>query len=269
MGAEPRFVEAKIKFVKPGERAIFYPTDRSKSYMPFDDYDVRIGDVRPIAGELSMAKNGFVLLTRPTAVKDFYDPAEIKQVYYPEIAALVKALTGAEKVLTFGEMVRSDNPAVADGNLPSFGAHVDYGARSVRDFTVQQLGPEDAERWLKRRHMLINLWRPIRTVQRTPLALVDASTVAPGDLNESEIRGGLGDPNRPPLFGFNLAFNPAQRWWYAPQMRHDEILAFKLFDTKADEIQWTGHSAFTDPTSPPDAPPRESIEIRTISFMPE
>ena len=31
--------------------------------------------------------------------------------------------------------------------------------------------------------------------------------------------------------------------------------------------QWTGHTAFDDPTAAPDAPPRESIEIRTISFM--
>ena len=108
MGAEPRFVEAKIKFVKPGERAIFYPTDRSKSYMPFDDYDVRIGDVRPIAGELSMAKNGFVLLTRPTAVKDFYDPAEIKQVYYPEIERLLGEVLGASRVVVFDATRRSD-----------------------------------------------------------------------------------------------------------------------------------------------------------------
>ena len=34
-------------------------------------------------------------------------------------------------------------------------------------------------------------------------------------------------------------------------------------------MQWTGHTAFDDPTSPPDAPPRESIEIRTISFIPD
>ena len=263
------FVETQIKYVKAGERAIFYPTERSKSYMPFDDYPVRIGDVRPIARDLSMAKNGFVLLERPTAVKDFYDPAEIKRVYYPEIDAVVKELTGAEKVLTFGEMVRSDNPATTDGSLPSFGAHVDYGARSVRDFTVQQIGQDEADKWLKRRHMLINLWRPIKLVERTPLALVDASTVRAEDMNESEIRGGLGDPNRPPLFGFNLAHNPDHRWWYAPRMRPDEILAFKLFDTKADEIQWTGHTAFHDPTAAPDAAPRESIEIRTISFMPE
>lgn len=28
-----------------------------------------------------------------------------------------------------------------------------------------------------------------------------------------------------------------------------------------------GHSAFEDPTSPPDAPKRESIEVRTMAFF--
>jgi len=53
-----------------------------------------------------------------------------------------------------------------------------------------------------------------------------------------------------------------------PRMQPHEILAFKLFDSDAARVQWTGHTAFDDPTAPPDAPPRESIEIRTISFLP-
>ena len=263
------FVEAPVKYVRAGERQIFYPTDRSRSYMPFDDYPVRIHSIRPVAGQLSLEKNGFVLLERPTAVTDFYDRDEVERVYRPEIDRIVKDLTGAEKVLVFGEMTRSDGGGTRDGNQPSFGVHVDYGARSVRDFTIGILGEEEAERWLSRRHMLMNLWRPIRTVMRTPLALADASTILPADLNESEVRGGLGDPNRPTLYGFAVAHNPGHKWWYAPHMRPEEIWAFKLFDSDPSQIQFTAHTAFTDPSSAPDAPPRESIEVRTISFMPE
>jgi hypothetical protein len=51
-------------------------------------------------------------------------------------------------------------------------------------------------------------------------------------------------------------------------MEPDEILAFKLFDSDRSRVQWTGHTAFDDPNAPADAPPRESIEIRTISFIP-
>ncbi len=52
-------------------------------------------------------------------------------------------------------------------------------------------------------------------------------------------------------------------------MQPDEVLAFKLFDSDRSRVQLTGHTAFDDPTSAPDAPARESIEIRTISFIPE
>jgi hypothetical protein len=261
-------IEAEITYVVRGEKAVFCAADRAQSYWPKDPHIVPIADVRPIADELSFDRNGFVLLDEPTAVTDFTDGGQVHNVYETEIVDLVKRLTGAEKVITFGTMIRTDSPNAGDGSLPAYGAHVDYGDYTVRATTRDLLG-EEADRWLNRRYMLINLWRPIRTVERTPLALCDASTVAPDDLFDSEIRGGLGDPNRPSLWGFNLAHNPAHRWYYAPRMKPNEIFAFKLFDSDRSRVQWTGHSAFDDPSAAPSAPPRQSIEIRTISFLPE
>jgi hypothetical protein len=115
--------------------------------------------------------------------------------------------------------------------------------------------------------VLINLWRPITTVEKSPLALCDARTVEKGDLNRSEVRGGLDDPGRATMCGFNLAHSTRHRWYYAPRMRPDEIYAFKLCDSDTSRVQWTGHTSFDDPTSGPDALPRRSIEIRTISFF--
>jgi hypothetical protein len=264
----PASVQASIRYVVAGERALFYPTDREKSYWPADEHLMRIENMRLRADELALERNGFVLLRQPTAVRNFHDVQEIRNVYHREVAELVKRLIGAEKVLVFGEVARCDQPGTVDGALPAYGAHVDYGAATVRYFTEDILGEQEAERWLKRRHVLMNLWRPIRPVQRTPLALCDASTVAASDLNPSEVRGGLMDPNRPTLHGFNLSWNPAHRWYYAPYMQTDEVLIFKLFDSDARHVQWTGHTAFDDPSAAADAPPRESIEIRTISFLP-
>jgi len=177
-------------------------------------------------------------------------------------------LLGAEKVIVFGEIARSDDSNTGDGRRPAYGAHVDYGETTVRRFAEDMLGREAAAPWLQRRFVLMNLWRPIRPVYRTPLALCDASSVLESDLNDSEIRGGLNDPNRPSMYGFNLSHSPRHRWYYAPRMQPDEVLAFKLFDSDRSRVQWTGHTAFDDPTAPPDAPARESMEIRTISFMP-
>jgi hypothetical protein len=262
-------VQTRITYVVRGEKAVFCAADRDASYWPQDPREVTIRDVRPIADRLSFDRNGFVLVEAPSAVRDFADPAQIECVYLPEIVALVERLTGAEKVLTFGTMIRSDSRDTTDGGLPAYGAHVDYGDFTVRAMVRDLLGEAEAERWLARRYMLINLWRPIQVVERTPLALCDASTVRADDLFDSEIRGGLGDPNRPSLWGYNLAYDAGHRWYYAPRMRPEEIYAFKLFDSDRARVQLTAHSAFDDPTTPADAAPRRSIEIRTISFMPE
>jgi hypothetical protein len=266
--AEASAVEAVIRYVVPGEKAIFYPADRERSYWPAVEHRVHIESMRPHANELALERNGFVLVREPTQVRNFYDADEVKRVYYPEVFDLVRRLNGAAKVIAFGEVTRSDSTQTGDGRQPAYGAHVDYGDVTVRQFTHEILGREEAERWLKMRYVLMNLWRPIKPVYRTPLALCDASTVVRSDLNDSEVRGGLNDPDRASLYGFNLAHSPRHRWYYAPRMQPDEVLAFKLFDSDGSRVQWTGHTAFDDPTAAADAPPRESIEIRTISFIP-
>ena len=260
-------VRARLNYVVRGESAVFNAANRAESYWPIEEHEVAIHDVRRIAEELSLDRNGFLLLRAPSAVPGAGSEAEMKRLFAQEAADLVTRLTGADKVVTFGAMLRTDASDAGDGNLPAFGAHVDYGARTVRDFTFDLMPPEEAGRRLAGRHMLINIWRPLRLVERTPLALCDASTVRRADLFPSEVRGGLGDAGRRSLWGFNLAYNPDHRWYYAPRMTPDEAYIFRLFDSDPEAVQWTGHSAFEDPTAAPDAAPRQSIEIRTIAYM--
>ncbi len=259
-------IRSDIRYVVKGERAIFYPADRDKSYWPGEDHEVILTDARSVQDQLSIDRNGFVLLNHVTAVKDFFDPEQVAKVFYPEVIGLAKQLLGASHAVAFGPVPRSDDPAFKQGRLPAFGAHVDYGRRTIEEMARPLLG-ELADYWFSKRVVLMNFWRPITTVYRTPLALCDASTVLADDLNESEIRGGLDDPNRAPLYGFNLSFNPNHRWYYVHQMRPDEMLAFKLYDSDPLRPQWTGHTAFNDPESAPDAPPRMSMEVRTVSFI--
>ena len=103
--------------------------------------------------------------------------------------------------------------------------------------------------------------------QAGPLALCDASTVQADDLHDSEVRGGLDDPDRASLYGYNISYNPGHRWYYLSRMQPDELFAFKLYDSDPGRPQWTGHTAINDPETPADAPPRQSMEIRTISFI--
>jgi hypothetical protein len=51
-------------------------------------------------------------------------------------------------------------------------------------------------------------------------------------------------------------------------MRRDEALVFKVYDSLTDGMaRWGAHTSFDDPDTAPDAPPRESIEIRAFAFF--
>ena len=124
-----------------------------------------------------------------------------------------------------------------------------------------------AERLLaKRRFINMNLWRPIKPVERMPLGICDAQSVSRKDLVPIMISGRPGDPPGP-FSGYNLAYNPAHRWYYYPNQQPDEVLAFKIFDSDQSRPYLAAHTAFDDPTSRADAPKRLSHEIRTIAFI--
>ena len=258
-------VETTMKYVVRGEEAVFYAGEREKSYWPVDERRVTIHDVRPHIDELSFDRNGFVLVDEPSGIADYTDKDQLAR-YCRQVEELVARLTGASKVVSFGPVIRTNAGGTHGHNQPAFGAHVDYGARTVADYTRDLLPADEAERRLAGRHMLINVWRPITMVESAPLAVADASTVRREDLFPSEVRGGLGGVARS-LWGFNLAYTPDHKWYWVPHMQPWEALAFKLFDSDADATQFTAHSAFDDPNTPPDAAPRQSVEVRTIAYL--
>ena len=261
----PRDVRATVKYVVRGEDSVFYAGDRDKSYWPVDEHEVTIHDVRPIMDELALEKNGFVVVDRPSGIADYTDKDQLA-AYCRQTEELVARLTGAEKVVSFGPVIRTSKVGTHGHNQPAFGAHVDYGARTVADYTRDLLPADEAEERLQRRHILINVWRPIAIVESTPFAVCDASTVRREDLFSSEVRGGLGGIDRS-LWGFNLAYRPDHKWYWLPDMRPSEALAFKLFDSDADAVQFTAHTAFELKDAPADAAPRQSIEMRTIAYL--
>jgi hypothetical protein len=219
----------------------------------------RIRDARPI-----LEREGFILLRHDTQVQDFYDKAEIERVYYPEVEALVRGQTGAEKVVVFDHTIRVADRAVERGlRAPVQMVHNDYTEKSGPQRVRDLLGAE-AESRLRRRYVEINVWRPIRgPVQMAPLALADASTIAPEDLVTCDLI--YADRTGEIYYG---VYNPAQRWHYFPAMEREEAVLIKCFDSKNDgRARFSLHTAFDDPTSPANAPPRESIEARAFAFF--
>jgi hypothetical protein len=63
-------------------------------------------------------------------------------------------------------------------------------------------------------------------------------------------------------------FSANHRWYYFSAMGPAEALLLKCFDSIRDgRARFTAHTAFADPTAPPDAPARESIEVRALVFF--
>ncbi len=263
--AATRDVDAAIRYVVRGEKATFYAGDREKSHWPGEDHTVTIHDIRAGKDRLAFDRNGFVVLDEPSPVSDFDDPAGLES-YSRYCEATVQRLTGAAKVVSFGVIRRTSATGTHGHNQPATGAHVDYGGKTVADFTRQILPAEEADERLAKRHMLFNVWRPLATVESAPFTLCDASTVRREDLFPSEIVGGLGGMDFS-LWGFNLAYRPDHRWCWLPYQQPEEMMVFKLFDTDADAVQFTAHTSFAPPDVPDDARPRESIELRTIAYF--
>ncbi len=231
-------------------------------------HTMAIQNAREHIDEISLDKQGITFTPHETAVKNFYDAEEVKAVYYPEVVELIKKMTGAEKVHVFDHNVRCA-PMCARGENgarePVKFAHNDYTLKSGPQRVRDLLPAEEAEEWLQHRFAVINVWRPIRgPVQDAPLAVCDAASMTQDDFNETDLKyeDRTGEV-------YSVSHNPNHRWFYFPQMERNEAMLLKCYDSATDgRARFTAHSAFEDPTSPPDAPARESIETRTLVFFP-
>ena len=272
--AELPYVEAELNYLVPmAERPRYYayepgPEDAPPN-MKHEAHRVPIYDMRPIRSEISLDRQGFALVDQKSAVKDFWDDDEVRRVYYPEAERFIAEATGASRVFIFDHLQRRRVPGLVDRSRngprqPATRVHVDHTARSGPQRVRDLLG-EEAEELLTGRVQVINLWRPIKGPLRdAPLAVCDARTVDPADLVPSDLiyRDRVGET-------YSVTYNPAHRWYYVPEMRADEALLLKCCDSKTDgRARFMPHTAFTDPTTPPDAFPRESIELRTLVFHP-
>jgi len=265
-------IDATLNYLTPmAERPRNYTFDPPPgvpwSNTEHEAHIVKIHDVRPVAGQVSLDREGFAVLQQQSAVLDFWDEDEVRRTYYPEAERVIAEATGASKVFIFDHTLRrrvkgAEDRAKGAPRQPATRVHVDHTANSgpqrVRDFFG-----DDAERLLRGRVQVINLWRPIRGPLRdAPLAMCDVESVAPEDLVASDLvyQHRVGET-------YAVTFNPSHRWYYVPEMQPHEALLLKCFDSETDgRARFLPHTAFIDPTAPEDAAPRESIELRTLVF---
>ena len=267
----PDQIEATLNYIVDDGSKVFTivagpgGTDTRSGGTP-DPRRVTIHNGRLQTDDFMLERHGFRFVRHDAKVKEFYDEAEIRRVYYPEMEALIKAESGAKRVVVFDHTLRT-----ADDELRESKQIREVVRRVHNDYTewsapqrVRDILPDEAEQLLQRRFAIIQAWRPINNpVETYPLAMADAQTLSPQDMIVSERRapGRIGQT-------YAIRYNPAHKWYWFPRMRREEAYVFKVFDSIKDgRARWTAHTAFTDPTSPPNARPRESIEIRTLAFF--
>ncbi len=267
----PDAVEATLNYIVDTGEKVFTETAvpgalDARSGGKQDPRRISISNGRRFADRLVLEQDGFRFVRHDTKVKDFYDEEEVRRTYYPEMERLVKAESGASRVLVFDHTLRT-----ADDDLRQAQKIREVVRRVHNDYTewsapqrVRDLLPQEADALLGRRFAIVQVWRPIRhPVETFPLAICDARTLSDDDLVVSERRY----PNR---IGqtYAIKYNPAHRWYWFPRMRREEALVFKVYDSLRDgRARWTAHTAFEDPSSPHNARRRESIEIRTLAFF--
>jgi len=270
--AELGSVQGSLNYTRDtGVRPVNYtfdpPAGVPRNSGEVDARTVTIHNARRETG-LALDVSGFEMIEHRSSLKDwaaFRDTDRVKATDYPEVCRAIKTRTGADKVLIFDHTLRDSGVEAGHVELREVvrRVHDDQTLDSAPRRVARHLTPEEAEWRLKRRFAIVNFWRPIGgPVFQTPLAVCDARTIVSSDLLPSDLV-------YPDWTGetYSVAFNPRHRWYWYPHQLPSEATLLKIYDSAAHgPARLTAHTAFDDPTSPPNAPPRRSIEVRAIVF---
>ncbi len=270
-------VEAEVEYLaRRSERPVYYASSAGRAAQheinePMRAVRVAVEDARQrddadLPREFGQHPSGFDLLNCSTRVDNFLDAKQIETIYEAEIVAFLQRVTGAARVHIFDHTVRASDPELRERKQvrePATLVHNDYTSNSGFVCLREQLGDE-AEALAQGRFQIVNVWRPlVDPVEDYPLALVDARSLGDDDLVDTERRA----PNH--VGEIQLALHSErQRWFYYPEMRPDEVLLFRTFDSiDGGTRPCSIHTAIHLPDAPADAAPRESIETRAFVFF--
>ncbi len=266
--SDPTSVQGIFNYMAPMEHRpqyfLYTPPEGTVQHRPENvKHTMTVRDGR--GAGLSLDGEGFEIVPHVSRVKDFYDNDEVREVYYPEVGELLKKHTGATRVHTFdhnqrhGDRDRYDSAGVSQ---PVRFAHNDYTLKSGPQ-RVRDLVPDDAETLLQHRFAVINVWRAIGPpIESTPLGVLDASSLQPEDFVDTDL---VYEDRTGEIY--SVTHRPEHRWFYFPKMHIEEAMLLKCYDSATDgRARFTAHSAFDDPDTSEGAPPRESIEARSLVF---
>ncbi|OOQ88619.1 putative methyltransferase [Penicillium brasilianum] len=230
-----------------------------------DTRKVLIHDIRGSEDQYSLDRDAFQVLKNipSSATYETFDSDEaVREIYYPEVERLLlDSVPGAHSIILFDHTIRRANPNAP--RQPVNQVHADQTERSTQSRVRKHVSdPELAEKYLKGRYRIINVWRPINgVVESSPLAFASAASTEDDDFVTIQ--------HRYPTFNgeiMGVKYNPKTEWKYCSGLDNDERLLLKCFDSQVGVAKRVAHTAFVDPNTPADAKPRESIEVRALVF---
>ncbi|KAH8756225.1 CmcJ catalyzes late reaction in the cephamycin biosynthetic pathway [Diaporthe sp. PMI_573] len=246
---------------------------------PKQDYPVLITDVTGHDDEFNLQTQGIEFVRHESKLGDdeFDDENIVKQTYYQEILDLTKRVLDQNPKfpknpsLHILQHLRRNSPDKFPTG-PVHGCHVDQHPAAVEGFARRWLGEDKADELIRshKRWQIINVWRPIRPVQRDPFAVADARSVPDDDILKVRL---VYPDHEIDILEVKAPLEPgAHRWYFKDGMGPAEVVFFTQFDstTRADVPKRVPHTAFKDPrVDEGSAEARMSIEVRVAVFYDE
>jgi hypothetical protein len=243
---------------------IFIGKGRITNERPHRAHKFEVTDISGEEDKYSLDSHGFQYCQHESIEKDFTDEKAIRAAYYGECRQLLKDVTGASRVHIFNHKVRRGPTQwhhLGLHNLANRGpvtkTHVDqsYDGAELR---LRWEFPDEADELVKKRYQIINIWRPIETIVKDPIAVADADSVPDADLvgadmTEENFKGE----------SWVVRHNPDHRWYYKHRMTPQDVLLIKCFDSDTSVARRSLHSAFED-AAYRDRDSRQSIEVRCV-----
>lgn len=231
---------------------------------PHISHTFEISDVNGEEEHYTLDSHGFQYHHFPCKETEFVDDKKIQEEYYPECKELLKEVTGANRIYIFNHKVRRGptkwhhlNGSIAANRGPVTKAHVDQSYEGAEKRLRWEL-PDEVDELVKKRYQIINVWRPIKTITKDPVAVADASTVPDEDL----VAAGIVD-NGFPGEQWVVKHNPKHKWYFKHRLGTEEVLLIKCFDSEKEVARRALHCSFEDPVYR-DEESRQSIEVRCL-----
>jgi hypothetical protein len=232
---------------------------------------VTLRDIR-YAKDYSLSTSGFEKANHTSQVDlDQIQDGEVREAYRLETSDFLKQHLGAENVHTYNVKTRKNVIFDPDEKVNLLDRVApEPAALGVHDLTFDQAAPlisdrlpaETLEKYMKPgyRFRIVNTWRPLLPViEDRPLAFCDSRTVDPRDLVVAD--------RIFPHQEFELYFlkhNPKQSWHWLSNHNRSELIIMLMYDTQPGGARFCPHGSFDNPLARNSAPPRQSVETRSV-----